>query len=457
MSTKDTKVKTKKVVEKEKDLLEEELGDNLGENLDEIEDSSPDFDIDDEEENEIIDNIVAQDIIDKVLNVLMSANKDSKKIPMSDLEKSLEKYALEDNDNDEIFEYLKRNGYEIVETDELISDEEFEKLNLDGSTNDSDDDDDDENDDLLDFDKEDLEDDEIMNQDFGDSSTDYSRNDSVKAYMRGFRDYPLLTKEQETYYAKMYAETKDEFAREQLICSNLRLVVSIARKHMGSSLSLLDLIQEGNIGLMRAVEKFDYTKGFKFSTYATWWIKQAIVRAIADQARIIRIPVHMVETMNKINKTERKLTQELGRNPTAEEIAKEIGDENLDAKKIRQIQTYSFDTIFIQESVAKDDNDSTIEDFISDPNELPPAKMILKEKIHENIDECLAELPEREEKVLRLRYGLDDDVCHTLEDVGKRFNLTRERIRQIEKHALKNMYNSSRRKKFEDDYEEYVK
>lgn len=274
--------------------------------------------------------------------------------------------------------------------------------------------------------------------------------DSVKNYLHAIGVVPLLTKEQEYEVAKRYAEEGDLDAKETLISSNLRLVVSIAKKYLGRGLPFLDLIQEGNIGLMKAVDKFDYTKGFKFSTYATWWIRQSITRAIADQARTIRIPVHMVETINKISKAQRHLMQDLGREPTAEEISEQLQDANLTPEKIREIQTTSLDPISIHGPVIKDENESTMEDFIPDPNALSPAEEATRLLLREALEEVLQDLTDREEKVIRMRYGLDDNISHTLEEVGKEFDVTRERIRQIEAKALKKLSHTTRKKKLED-------
>ncbi len=256
--------------------------------------------------------------------------------------------------------------------------------------------------------------------------------DSIQMYLREIGKVPLLKPEEEITLAKK-AERGDREAKKRLIEANLRLVVSIAKRFTGKSLSLLDLIQEGNIGLFRAVEKFDYRRGYKFSTYATWWIRQAITRALADQSRTIRIPVHMVETINKFKQAERQLIQDLGREPLPEEIAAEMG-EPLD--KILHIIKISQETISIETSVGEDDEDSTLEDFIEDVRTVTPDRAAALELLRDYVDEVIRDLTPREQKILEMRFGLKDGVAHTLEEVGQEFDVTRERIRQIEAKAL---------------------
>jgi RNA polymerase primary sigma factor len=256
--------------------------------------------------------------------------------------------------------------------------------------------------------------------------------DSIQMYLREIGKIPLLTGEQEVALAKR-KEKLDKEAEKALIEANLRLVVSIAKKFTGKSLSLLDLIQEGNIGLFRAVKKFEYRKGFKFSTYATWWIRQAITRALADQSRTIRIPVHMVETINKFQQVERELIQELGREPLPEEIAAEMGQ---DLEKVRHIIKISQDTVSLETSVGDDDEDSTLEDFIEDVKNVTPDRAAALQLLKDYVGEIVKDLNPREQKILEMRFGLTDGVSHTLEEVGKEFDVTRERIRQIEAKAL---------------------
>ncbi|MDO8560401.1 MAG: sigma-70 family RNA polymerase sigma factor [bacterium] len=263
--------------------------------------------------------------------------------------------------------------------------------------------------------------------DIGDVSSD-----SIQMYLREIGKVPLLKADEEIALAKR-AERNDQEAKRRLIEANLRLVVSIAKRFTGKSLSLLDLIQEGNIGLFRAVEKFDYRKGYKFSTYATWWIRQAITRALADQSRTIRIPVHMVETINKFKQVERQLIQDLGREPLPEEIAAEMGEE---IDKIHHIIKISQDTISIETSVGEDDEDSTLEDFIEDVKTVTPDRVAALQLLKEYVTRVIRDLTPREQKILEMRFGLTDGVSHTLEEVGKEFDVTRERIRQIEAKAL---------------------
>ena len=259
-------------------------------------------------------------------------------------------------------------------------------------------------------------------------------SDSVQMYLREIGQYALLRAEEEVDLAKKILEG-DEAARQRLILSNLRLVVSIAKKYIGRSanLTLLDLIQEGNIGLSKAVEKFDYKRGYKFSTYATWWIRQAITRALADQARTIRIPVHMVETINKYQQVVRRLVQDLGREPLPEEIAIEMG---MDVEKVRHIIKISQDTIPLETPVGDDDEDSMLADFIPDEDSISPPVSAARRILKNPLLEIFTQLTPREQKILEMRFGLNDGVMHTLEEVGKVFAVTRERIRQIEAKAL---------------------
>ncbi len=260
-------------------------------------------------------------------------------------------------------------------------------------------------------------------------------SDSVQMYLREIGQYPLLRAEEEAELAKKI-EKGDESARQKLMLSNLRLVVSIAKKYVGRSanLTLLDLIQEGNIGLSRAVEKFDYKRGYKFSTYATWWIRQAITRALADQARTIRIPVHMIETINKYQQVVRRLVQDLGREPLPEEVASEM---NMDIDKVRHIMKISQDTVSLEAPVGSDDEEgSLLSDFIADEESVTPETMAGRRILRDHLQEIINDLMQREQKILEMRFGLKDGVTHTLEEVGKVFGVTRERIRQIEAKAL---------------------
>ncbi len=256
--------------------------------------------------------------------------------------------------------------------------------------------------------------------------------DSIQMYLREIGKIPLLTAEEEVNLAKR-KERNDKEAERRLIEANLRLVVSIAKKFVGKQLSLLDLIQEGNVGLFRAVKKFEYRKGFKFSTYATWWIRQAITRALADQSRTIRIPVHMVETINRFKQVERRLIQDLGREPLLEELAAEM---DMPLEKVQHIQKISQETVSLDTSVGDDDDDSKLEDFIEDVKNLSPDKAAARQLLKDYVHEAMRDLTPREQKILEMRFGLEDGVSHTLEEVGREFDVTRERIRQIEAKAL---------------------
>jgi len=263
---------------------------------------------------------------------------------------------------------------------------------------------------------------------------DYSNlsQDSIQMYLREIGKIPLLTLEEEVALAKR-KDRGDKAAEARMIEANLRLVVSIAKKFVGKRLSMLDLIQEGNIGLFKAVKKFDYRKGYKFSTYATWWVRQAITRALADQSRTIRIPVHMVETINRFTQVSRRLLQDLGRNPTPEELAAEMGEE---VDKINHIIKISQETISLETSIGDDDGDSPLSDFIEDVKTVSPSAVAGRQLLREYIKEAISQLSAREQKILEMRFGLTDGVTHTLEEVGREFDVTRERIRQIEAKAL---------------------
>ena len=272
-----------------------------------------------------------------------------------------------------------------------------------------------------------------------------SIEDPVRMYLKEIGKVPLLSAEEEIELAKKM-ETGDQEAKKRLAEANLRLVVSIAKRYVGRGMLFLDLIQEGNLGLIKAVEKFDYRKGYKFSTYATWWIRQAITRAIADQARTIRIPVHMVETINKLIRVSRQLLQELGREPTPEEIAAEM---NLPVDRVREILKISQEPVSLETPIGEEE-DSHLGDFIQDDNVPVPADAAAFTLLKEQLVEVLGTLTEREQKVLRLRFGLDDGRARTLEEVGKEFNVTRERIRQIEAKALRKLRHPSRSRKLKD-------
>lgn len=316
---------------------------------------------------------------------------------------------------DEIFEKLQENEIEVLEPEDDLTPEEKEELTLEKKI-------------------------KILKTIQTNISTD-----AIRSYLYEIGRIPLLTGEEEVILAKRI-EKGDEEARQLLTTANLRLVVSIAKKYSKSNLELLDLIQEGNIGLMRAVEKFDYTKGFKFSTYATWWIRQAITRAIADQARTIRIPVHMIETINKFNKTGNLLATKLGRPATDEEIAKEM---DIEVEKIAQIRKIKQNPTSLATPIGEE-KDSKLQDIIPDDWSLSPEDYATGEYLKNQLHEILDSLQDRERRVLSLRFGLDDGVSRTLEEVGKEFGVTRERIRQIEAKALKKLKEKSTQQKLDD-------
>ena len=286
---------------------------------------------------------------------------------------------------------------------------------------------------------------DIIIDDVPDESKDMSVNDNVRMYLKEIGKISLLSLEEEQELSKRVAEG-DEQAKNILAESNLRLVVSIAKRYVGRGLLFLDLIQEGNIGLMKAVEKFDYDKGYKFSTYATWWIRQAITRALADQARTIRVPIHMVETINKMARIERQMTLELNREPTDQELAKKMG---LSADKIVEIRKISQDPVSLETPIGEED-DSHLGDFLADERTMSPEEFATYEILKDELREVLDTLTVREKEVLELRFGLFDGSSHTLEEVGKQFKVTRERIRQIEAKALRKLRHPSRAKKLKD-------
>ena len=330
-------------------------------------------------------------------------------------------YELTEDNFDRIYEFMEQNGIDLLriieEEEEDIPEEEI---------------------DLSEEDEVDVENIDLSVPD------GVSIEDPVRMYLKEIGKVPLLSAEEEIELAKRM-EDGDEEAKKRLAEANLRLVVSIAKRYVGRGMLFLDLIQEGNLGLIKAVEKFDYTKGYKFSTYATWWIRQAITRAIADQARTIRIPVHMVETINKLIRVSRQLLQELGREPTPEEIAAEM---NLPVERVREILKISQEPVSLETPIGEEE-DSHLGDFI--PDDAPvPAEAAAFTLLKEQLVEVLETLTDREQKVLRLRFGLDDGRARTLEEVGKEFKVTRERIRQIEAKALRKLRHPSRSKKLKD-------
>ncbi|MBP6408338.1 MAG: RNA polymerase sigma factor RpoD [Fusobacteriaceae bacterium] len=346
----------------------------------------------------------------------------------------------------EMIEEMEKQGIKVVEERvvfETSADDDDDKLDLDG---DSDEEVALNEEDLFDPEfVESVSDEELEPDKFFSMTSGMEVDEPIKMYLREIGQVSLLSYEQEFEVSKRAAEG-DELAKQQLVEANLRLVVSIAKKHTNRGLKLLDLIQEGNMGLMKAVEKFEYQKGFKFSTYATWWIRQAITRAIADQGRTIRIPVHMIETINKIKKESRIYLQETGKEPTPEVLAKRL---DMEVEKIKAIMEMNQDPISLETPVGSEE-DSELGDFVMDDKILSPYEQANRNLLKEQLSEVLKTLSEREEKVLRFRYGLDDGCPRTLEEVGKIFKVTRERIRQIEVKALRKLRHPSRRKKLED-------
>ena len=331
---------------------------------------------------------------------------------------SLEEISLDSDQIDEIYQNLEDMGIEIIgDKDEDI---------------------------LLEKDEIDKDDEEEIKEDLS-VPKGINVDDPVRMYLKEIGKIPLLTGNEEIELAQRM-EDGDEIAKKKLAEANLRLVVSIAKRYVGRGMLFLDLIQEGNLGLMKAVEKFDYKKGYKFSTYATWWIRQAITRAIADQARTIRIPVHMVETINKLVRVQRQLVQELGRDPSPEEIGEEMG---LEVERVREIMKIAQEPVSLETPIGEEE-DSHLGDFIPDDDVIAPADAATFTMLREQLIEVLDTLTPREQKVLRLRFGLDDGRARTLEEVGKEFEVTRERIRQIEAKALRKLRHPSRSKKLKD-------
>ena len=356
---------------------------------------------------------------------------------------ALDRIELDDMDNEELYDWFSSQGIDLSEDDDLDDVDVDIEENVEDDIDMMDDDSISDDEDIDNIDNS-FYDNLNLNIDYG--SSNVKINDPVKMYLKEIGRVPLLKADEEIEIAKRI-EAGDEEAKNILISSNLRLVVSIAKKYVGRGMLFLDLIQEGNMGLVKAVEKFDYRKGFKFSTYATWWIRQAITRAIADQARTIRIPVHMVETINKLTRIERQLVQDLGRDPTAEEIAAKM--EGISPEKVREIKKIAMDPVSLETPIGEED-DSHLGDFIEDKNSMSPDQYANNQLLKDEISKALSELTEREEKVLRLRFGLYDGRTRTLEEVGKEFNVTRERIRQIEAKALRKLKHPTRSKRLRD-------
>lgn len=357
------------------------------------------------------ENLKNKESIEEIKDQLLKDGKKDGKLTYEEIGDAFEKYEIDSDDIDELYKVLEKEGINLVDKKDSKDD-----------------------DDEVDVTKEDLS-----------VPKGVTVDDPVRMYLKEIGKISLLTAEEEVEIAKRMEEG-DELAKKELAEANLRLVVSIAKRYVGRGMSFLDLIQEGNLGLMKAVDKFDYTKGFKFSTYATWWIRQAITRAIADQARTIRIPVHMVETINKLVRVQRQLVQDLGRDPLPEEIAAEM---NLDVERVREIQKIAQEPVSLETPIGEEE-DSHLGDFIPDDEILSPQDAATFTLLKEQLNTVLETLTEREKKVLTLRFGLDDGRARTLEEVGKEFDVTRERIRQIEAKALRKLRHPSRSKKLKD-------
>lgn len=391
----------------------------------------------------------------EIVNALIKKGKKAGSLNISEIQDKLSEFELDKDQIDEIYEAFSDMDITVV-TDSDDSDDDDEDIDIEDlddiedvdTIEDLDDIDDDidkvdDDDDTADEEEEEEEEEEITL----DLSLPKGINidDPVRMYLKEIGEVALLSGEEEVDLAKRMADG-DELAKQKLCEANLRLVVSIAKKYVGRGMLFLDLIQEGNLGLIKAVEKFDWTKGFKFSTYATWWIRQAITRAIADQARTIRIPVHMVETINKLIRVQRQLLQELGREPLPEEIAKEM---DMPVEKVREILKIAQEPVSLETPIGEEE-DSHLGDFIPDNDAPAPADAAAFSMLKEQLMEVLETLTPREQKVLKLRFGLEDGRARTLEEVGKEFDVTRERIRQIEAKALRKLKHPSRSKKLKD-------
>ena len=365
-----------------------------------------------------------EEILKRVNDLVEQGQNDKKVLDYGDVVAKFQDMKLSEEAFEAIIQHLEKNGIDFIrsqEDEDDVPSEELESIQEGG---------------------EDAVDTEDIDLTIPDS---VNIEDPVRMYLKEIGKVPLLTAEEEIELAKRMEEG-DEEAKKRLAEANLRLVVSIAKRYVGRGMLFLDLIQEGNLGLIKAVEKFDYNKGFKFSTYATWWIRQAITRAIADQARTIRIPVHMVETINKLIRVSRQLLQELGREPTPEEIAERM---EIPVERVREIIKISQEPVSLETPIGEEE-DSHLGDFIQDDNVPVPADAAAFTLLKEQLTDVLATLTERERKVLRLRFGLDDGRARTLEEVGKEFNVTRERIRQIEAKALRKLRHPSRSRKLKD-------
>ena len=411
---KDTKQGQKEIKEDIKDQKKEK--EEKTKNVVESKEQAPNKEKEKKVENKSENNSVKNAEQEKGMNIIKKA-KENGKITYGELANELDDTSPEQLDK--IFDTFEDLGVDIKDSDDLDIEPDIE--------------------DLEEVENIKVEDVDLTNMD------GVSIDDPVRMYLREIGKIPLLTYDEELDLAKRIL-TGDEEAKQKLAESNLRLVVSIAKKYVGRGMLFLDLIQEGNMGLIKAVEKFDYTKGYKFSTYATWWIRQAITRAIADQARTIRIPVHMVETINKLIRTSRHLLQKNGREPTPEEIAEEM---EIPVEKVMEIQKIAQDPVSLETPIGEED-DSHLGDFIQDDDSPAPQDSAAYTMLKEQLNDVMGTLTSREAKVLRLRFGLEDGKARTLEEVGKEFNVTRERIRQIEAKALRKLRHPSRSKKLRD-------
>ena len=371
------------------------------------------------EEVKTAKKIVEIKSLEERIGELIELGKQQKFITFEQLVESLKGLDMDNDSLDEIYNTLMDNDIQVIaEEDEDVTDEDgVPKVGLE----------------------------EPIILDDSEITKDININDPVRMYLKEIGRISLLSPEEELVLSERVA-AGDEVAKSELAESNLRLVVSIAKRYVGRGLLFLDLIQEGNIGLMKAVDKFDSDKGYKFSTYATWWIRQAITRALADQARTIRVPVHMMETINKMSRIQRQLTLELNREPSEEELAKKMG---ISVEKVREVIKISQEPVSLETPIGEED-DSHLGDFIKDESSMSPEEYATNEILKEEIKSVLMTLQVREQEVLELRFGLVDGTCHTLEEVGKKFNVTRERIRQIEAKALRKLRHPSRAKKLKD-------
>lgn len=458
MEKKKAKATAKKKVEIEEEDIEIEEGDIL----------------DDDEQSELIKSL------ETIKKNFLKKGKASGSINQDDVMDATSKLDLSDEDFENLIKYFEDNKIKVISDEEETGEEEAPKSDAEillAQKEVEEDAIDDIDDDSAASEKEEIEGiDEFSKIQSGDVKV----NDSVKMYLKEIGKVSLLTAKEETELAKRIAKMSEgekmlaaaeakndpdaikkakfviadsKEAKDQLITANLRLVISIAKHYVGRGMHFLDLIQEGNMGLIKAVEKFDYTKGFKFSTYATWWIRQAITRAIADQARTIRIPVHMVETINKMTRVQRQLVQELGRDPTPEEISAKL-DGALSPERIREIQRIALEPVSLETPIGEED-DSHLGDFIEDKEAQSPEDFTTKSLLKDELYDIMKDLTDREERVLRLRYGLDDNRPRTLEEVGKEFGVTRERIRQIEAKAIRKLRHPTRAKRL-GDYRETI-